>query len=233
VLKIENLSVHYPASDEALVLKNISLSLGDGERLAIIGANGAGKSTLLTAICGFLEAETGSIEIDGTRLTKNNLALARRAAGFVFQNSDDQLFMPKVYDDIAFGPRNLGAAEAEIEADANALLEKLGIGRLRERFSHKLSGGEKKLVCLASVLIMKPSLLLLDEPSAFLDPRGRRNIIKILDGLEQSMLISTHDLPLATTLCPRAVLLKDGVIFADGKTAELLSDAALLEAAGL
>jgi cobalt/nickel transport system ATP-binding protein len=153
--------------------------------------------------------------------------------GLVFQNPDDQFFMPTVEDDIAFGPRNYGMDEAELKIKMDSILEKLNISRLKERSAHHLSGGEKRLAGLAGILIMEPSLLLMDEPSSFLDPRSRRNLISVLKELPQTLLIATHDLDLAKNLCSRAILLKEGKISADGEVQKILDDSALLEECGL
>ena len=235
IIRAENLSVSYDARDKA-ALRGISFSVAEGERVALIGANGAGKSTLLLALLGVLPVAAGTLSVCGVELNgvhKDKLRELRRRAALVFQNPDDQLFMPTVEEDIAFGPRNYGEGEETIAAKIQQVMEELGIGHLRGRLSHKLSGGEKRLAALAGILVMKPSLLLLDEPSSFLDPRSRRRLISILDGLTHTMLLATHDLDLARALCRRVILLKDGSVFAEGPAAEILNNEALLEACGL
>lgn len=233
MLKLENVTVKYDAAGSACALENIRLAIDTGERVALIGANGAGKSSLLLTIIGMLVPVSGSVSLDGVAVEKKTLREIRKKIGMVFQNPDDQLFMPSVYDDIAFGPRNYGIQEAEIDRRADDILERLGIAHLKGRMSHKLSGGEKRLAALAGVLIMEPSLLLLDEPSAFLDPRSRRRLISILSDLPHTMVIATHDLDMALELCERTVLLKEGQIYADGPTRSLLCDKQTLDDCGL
>ncbi|MDR2471118.1 MAG: energy-coupling factor ABC transporter ATP-binding protein [Treponema sp.] len=235
-IRAENVSVRYDGRDKAAALRGLSFSVAEGERIALVGANGAGKSTLLLALVGVLPLAAGTlsvcgIELDGTN--KENLRELRRRAALVFQNPDDQVFMPTVEEDIAFGPRNYGASEEHIAAVTEKVLAELGIGHLRGRLSHRLSGGEKRLAALAGILVMEPSLLLLDEPSSFLDPRSRRRLIDILGRLTHTMLLATHDLDLARALCRRVILLKDGSVFADGMAAEVLDNEALLETCGL
>jgi cobalt/nickel transport system ATP-binding protein len=233
MIKAEKLTVKYSPGDTKPALDSITLNLEQGEKLALIGANGAGKSTFLLTLSGVLLPSDGTLSVDGILMSKGNLKEIRRRVGLVFQNPDDQFFMPTVEDDIAFGPRNYGMDGKELKNRMDAILEKLGITGLRERSAHHLSGGEKRLAGLAGILIMEPSLLLMDEPSSFLDPRSRRNLISVLKELPQTMLIATHDLDMAQSLCPRAVLLKDGRIGADGETGKILGDSALLEECGL
>jgi cobalt/nickel transport system ATP-binding protein len=175
----------------------------------------------------------GTLTVDGIPVCKDRLKELRRRVGLVFQNPDDQFFMPTVEDDIAFGPRNYGMDEAELKVKMNSILERLNITRLKERPAHHLSGGEKRLAGLAGILIMEPSLLLMDEPSSFLDPRARRNLISILKDLPQTLLVATHDLDMARSLCSRVILLKEGRISADGDAEKILDDSALLEECGL
>jgi cobalt/nickel transport system ATP-binding protein len=235
-IRAENVSVRYDARDAAAALRGLSFSVAEGERIALVGANGAGKSTLLLALVGVLPLAAGTLSVCGIELagaSKEQLRELRRRAALVFQNPDDQLFMPTVEEDIAFGPRNYGESEEHIARAAEKVLAELGIGHLRGRLSHRLSGGEKRLAALAGILVMEPSLLLLDEPSSFLDPRSRRRLIDILGRLTHTMLLATHDLDLARALCRRVILLKDGSVFADGPAAELLDNEALLETCGL
>jgi cobalt/nickel transport system ATP-binding protein len=258
MLRVSNVSAVYPgagaAESAAHVLEDISFNAAAGERIALIGANGAGKSTLLLTLVGVIPLHGGSITINGTPLEKKSLPAIRRMAGLVFQNPDDQLFMPTVFEDIAFGLRNYAGRDrrtrgarspfapegnqepahaGEVAEQVDALLTSLGIAQLRDRMSHKLSGGEKRMAALASVLVLDPSLLLLDEPSAFLDPRARRRLIGALDALPQAFILATHDLSLARDLCSRVILLKKGRIRADGATKGILGDAALLDECGL
>jgi cobalt/nickel transport system ATP-binding protein len=231
VIKAASLSVKY--NSDAAALENIGFSVSTGERVALIGANGAGKSTLLLSLIGILPPAEGELMVCGIPVRKDTLGEVRRGAALVFQNPDDQLFMPTLEEDIAFGPRNYGLTEETIQIRIAAVLEELGISHLKKRLSHKLSGGEKRLAALAGVLVMEPSLLLLDEPSSFLDPRSRRGLISILGGLTQTMMIATHDLDLALSLCGRVILLRHGRISADGPAKEILSNKVLLEQNGL
>jgi cobalt/nickel transport system ATP-binding protein len=233
MLKTENLTVRYNSADTSPALNGVSLTVREGERIALAGANGAGKSTLLLSLIGVLTPESGTVWVEDARMEKKTLRELRGKVGMVFQNPDDQLFMPTVYDDIAFGPRNYGMGEQDIGNRADSVLEKLGIAHLKGRMAHKLSGGEKRLAALAGVLVMEPSVLLMDEPSAFLDPRARRRLIEILQALTQTMVVATHDLDMALDLCDRAILLKEGGIYADGPAEAVLCDAALLEVCGL
>jgi cobalt/nickel transport system ATP-binding protein len=233
MIRAENLIVKYSPQDIKPALDSITFNLEQGEKLALIGANGAGKSTLLLALSGVLLPSGGTLSVDGIPVCKDGLKELRRRVGLVFQNPDDQFFMPTVEDDIAFGPRNYGMAEADVKIKMNAVLEELNITRLKERSANHLSGGEKRLVGLAGILIMEPSLLLMDEPGSFLDPRSRRNLISILKELPQTLLIATHDLDMARNLCSRVILLKEGRISADGEAEKILDDSALLEECGL
>jgi cobalt/nickel transport system ATP-binding protein len=214
-------------------VEGISFSVAAGEKLALIGANGAGKSTLLLALAGALLPQGGSLAIDGVPVGKDTLQQVRRKSGLVFQNPDDQFFMSTVEEDICFGPRNYGAAEEVIGRKLEAVLKMLDIEGLRNRSAHKLSGGEKRLAALAGILIMEPPLLLLDEPTSFLDPRARRGLIGILKNLSRTMIIATHDLDMVRDLCSRAIVLKEGRIAAAGTIDTLLTDPALLESWGL
>lgn len=230
MLKTENLRAVY--ADGTVGVDGLTLTVGDGEAVALIGANGAGKTTLLLSLVGVLPS-TGRVTADGVTLAKKTLAAIRRRMGLVFQNPDDQLFMPTVFADVAFGLRDGGLSESEIASRADACLASLGIGHLRERSASRLSGGEKRMAALAAVLAMEPSILLLDEPTAFLDPKARRALIRALHALPHAKLIATHDLAFAAETCPRSVLLRDGRLFADGPSDELLYDEALMDACGV
>lgn len=232
MLKITDLSVKYDPSEE-YVLKNVGFTVQSGERVAVIGANGAGKSTLLLTIIGVLPYNSGEIIIEDIVLEKRTLRELRKRVGMIFQNPDDQLFMPTVYEDIAFGPRNYGAPEQTTEAITDEVLFKLDISHLKGRLSHKLSGGEKRLAALASVLVMEPALLLMDEPTSFLDPKARRGLIRVLDTLPQSMVIAGHDLDMVLDLCQRVILLKEGCVHTDAPAKDVLCDADLLKECGL
>ncbi|MDR0582901.1 MAG: energy-coupling factor ABC transporter ATP-binding protein [Treponema sp.] len=231
LLDVYGLSAFYPGGEESLVLEDVSFSVAEGEKIALLGANGAGKSTLLLTLMGIIEPHSGRIEVEGTVLEKKTLPLIRRKLGLLFQNPDDQLFMPTVYEDVIFGLQNNSVDTAG--RDAAAILERLEITHLKDRMPHNLSGGEKRLAALASVLVMEPRLLLADEPSAFLDPRARRRLIAVLESLSQACLIATHDSGLILSLCARCMVLHSGRIRADGPAAAIIGDRALLESCGL
>jgi cobalt/nickel transport system ATP-binding protein len=239
LLKIENLSVSYEKAAETVALRDISFSIAAGERVAIVGANGAGKSTLLLSLVGILPPAQGSITLgenhvlSKTSHSKETLQYFRRQIGLVFQNPEDQIFMPSVRDDILFGPLNDGQKEEEIDPRLNEILKRLGIAHLKNRMAHKLSDGEKRKVALAGVLVMEPAILLLDEPTSFLDHRARRSLLSILDRLPQTLILVTHNMELAARLCTRVLVLKEGQIFADGEPKKLLTDDTLMETCGL
>ncbi|GHU21068.1 cobalt ABC transporter ATP-binding protein [Spirochaetia bacterium] len=214
-VEVNDITVRYQSGDPLPVLSHLSFSLQKGEHLALTGNNGAGKSTLLLSLVGMLFPENGGIVIDGTELNRRNAALIRQKTGLVFQNPDDQLFMPTVYDDIAFGLRSQGKPETETVQKADKVLAALGISTLRERFTHRLSGGEKRLAALAGILVMEPELMLFDEPATFLDPPGRERLIEILSTLSHTMIIVTHDLDMAKRLCTRVIHLERGCLTAD------------------
>lgn len=230
MVKLENVNVTYP--DGTAAVKNVNLHLSPGEHTALIGANGAGKSSLLLAMTGVLPPG-GRVEIDGIALHPGTVNEIRSRMGMVFQNPDDQLFLPTIYDDIAFGPRNQGLDEESIRFRVEDRLKLLGISHLRDRTPLKLSGGEKRMAAMATVLAMKPSVMLFDEPTAFLDPKARRKLIEVLKQLPHTMLIATHDLTFAAQVCPRCIVLHQGEIFADGPSDQVLYDDALMEAAGV
>ncbi len=231
MIELNGLRVKYP--DGTIALDNVTFSIEDGESAALVGANGAGKTTLMLALVGVLPIDAGSITIDGLFHDKNAINEIRRRVGMVFQNPDDQLFMPMVRDDIAFGPRNYGADEETVQRITDDTLSELGICHLKDRSSLKLSSGEKRLAAIAAVLALEPSALLLDEPTAFLDPKARRNLIGILNRLGHSKLIATHDLHFAKEVTTRAILLKEGKIFADGEPEKLFYDVKLMDACSM
>lgn len=230
MLKIENLTVKYPDGTKAV--SDLSMDVKNGQHVALVGANGAGKTSLLLAVAGVIPG-TGTILVDGTVLTKNTVAEIRKKTGMVFQNPDDQLFMPTIYDDIAFGPRNLGVDEETVKHRVEDRLKLLGIEHLRDKTALKLSGGEKRMAALATVLAMKPSLMLFDEPTAFLDSKARRKLIEVLKSLPHTMLITTHDLMFAKEVCEDTIVMKEGKIFAMGKSAALLYDEKQMDEAGV
>jgi cobalt/nickel transport system ATP-binding protein len=226
MLEIENLNYSYPDGHQAI--RDINLTINDGESIALVGANGAGKSSLFKLIIGISEVQEGSIKVDDQPVAKKSLKEIRKKVGMVFQNPDDQLFMTKVYDDIAFGPRNELLDEKEVDERVMSAMDRLGIMHLKDRMPHRLSGGEKRVIAIASVLTMNPGVILFDEPTSFLDPRARRNVINTLEKLEMTKIIATHDLDMAIDICDRVIVLHHGSVFADGKVQEILLDEALL-----
>ena len=230
VLHVHDLHFSYPDGHSAL--HGISFKMSIGEKAALVGPNGAGKSTLMLHLNGILNGH-GEIEIGGHRLTRDNLPAIRAMVGLVFQNPDDQLFSPTVFEDVAFGPLHMGLPEIDVRARVDAALEAVRMSTYRDRLSHHLSVGEKKRIAIATVLSMNPSLLILDEPSAGLDPRARRTLINLLRELPISMLVSTHDMALVKELFPRTIVMDEGKIVADGATSQILEDEVLLTAHGL
>lgn len=229
-LEIRGLHFHYPDGRHAL--NGIDLHMAPGERVALVGPNGAGKSTLLLHLNGLLRGE-GEVRVAETPVTEETLGKVRAMVGLVFQDPDDQLFSTTVFEDVAFGPLQMGLPEAEASERAGRALTAVGYRNGRERVSHHLSGGEKKQVAIATVLAMDPEILALDEPTSGLDPRSRRMLIRLLQTLPQTMLAATHDMRLVRELFPRTVVLDAGKIVADGPTSAILADAALLEEHGL
>ena len=227
VLETAGLSVVRPGV--GTILGGVSLGIAPGERVALIGPNGAGKTTLLLAMTGILPPSAGSIRVDGRPLVPGGF---HPEIGFLFQQAEDQLFSPTVREDVAFGARNLGIDGAALDQAVDAVLRRIGIEELADRPVHHLSGGEKRLACLAGVLVMKPQVLLLDEPSSALDLRNRRRLIELLRGMDQAMLIASHDLELALELCARVLLVDDGRVVADGPARLVLGDAELMRRHG-
>jgi cobalt/nickel transport system ATP-binding protein len=230
MVEIEGLSFTYPDGTNAL--EGITLSIARGERVGLVGPNGAGKSTLLLHLNGLLQG-TGRLEVDGLPVLDGHLEEVRLKVGLVFQDPDDQLFMPTVFDDVAFGPLNMGLGREEVLRRVEEALREVDMGYARERSSHHLSFGERKRVCVATVLAMDPDLLALDEPTTNLDPRHRRQLIELLDGFELTMLVASHDLDAVLDLCDRVVLLDEGRVAADGPAEQLLTDRPLLRQHGL
>jgi cobalt/nickel transport system ATP-binding protein len=229
---VSNLTHRY--TDGRLALDRVSFELQPGERAAVVGPNGAGKTTLFLRLCGVLNGPPGEIIVHGLDpANPTERKQLPRQIGVVFQNPDDQLFSATVLEDVAFGPLNLGASVAEAKRQAREALGLVGLSRFEERSPHKLSGGEKRRAALAGVLAMKPGVLLLDEPSMFLDPRGRRDLIRTVCDLPGTLLIATHDLDFVLDCCPRTLVLDAGRLAADGPTAELLSKSELMESHGL
>jgi cobalt/nickel transport system ATP-binding protein len=227
-LLVEDVAFAYPDGHQALF--GVDLRLERGERVALLGPNGAGKTTLVLHLNGILRAGRGGVSVAGLPVGKATLREIRRRVGVVFQDPDDQLFMPSVAEDVAFGPRNLGLPEPEVAARVAAALEQVGMAEFADRPPHHLSFGQRRRVAVATVLSMDPEILVLDEPSSNLDPAGRRELAEVLQALPVTLLMVTHDLPYALQLCPRSVVLDGGTVVADGPTRELLADTDLLTA---
>ena len=231
LLNIKNLSFTYEDGNE--VLSDINLVARDGESIGIIGANGIGKSTLMKLLVGLYLNYKGQLEVAGHAMTGKNLNHIREHVGYVFQDSDSQLFLSTVEEDVAFGPQNYGLSEEEVEERVKEALEKVHITELRKKHNYKLSGGEKKLAAIATILSMEPDIIIMDEPSIALDPRNRKNLMKILNEINVLKLITSHDLDFVLDTCDRVRLLDDGRIIADGKAEEILRDEELLTSHGL
>ncbi|MEG1254642.1 ABC transporter ATP-binding protein [Clostridium sp.] len=230
-LQVRNLHFSYP--DGHAAVKNISFTIQHGESVGIIGANGAGKSTILMLLMGVLFPKNGEVLVGDVRVTKKTLQVIRQRLGMVFQDPDDQLFMTTVYDDVAFGPRNYKLDEKEVESRVAKALELVGISHLKDRAPFKLSGGEKRSAAIASVLSMQPNVLIMDEPTAALDPKSRRRVMSLLKSFEHTKIITSHDLDMVLETCKRIIVIKEGEIAADGNTAEILSNVELLDDCGL
>jgi cobalt/nickel transport system ATP-binding protein len=230
-IEVEHLSFAYPDGQQAL--RDVSVIIAPGEKVALVGPNGAGKSTLMLHLNGILRATAGTVRACGLHVRDGNLGRVRAAVGLVFQDPEDQLFSPTVFDDVAFGPLYQGLPEAEVRRRVDEALAAVEMSAYRQRVSHHLSVGEKKRIAIATVLSMQPEILALDEPTAGLDPRARRGFINLLRQLPQTMLVSTHDMRLVAELFPRTIVMDGGQIVADGPTEAILNNAALLEAHGL
>jgi cobalt/nickel transport system ATP-binding protein len=227
-LEVSGLAFAYPDGHQALY--GVDLRISRGERVALLGPNGAGKTTLVLHLNGVHRAGRGTVRVGGLDVTKQHLQEVRRRVGIVFQDPDDQLFMPTVGDDVAFGPANFGVVEPELSLRVKEALDAVAMTDLADRSPMHLSGGQRRRVALATVLACDPEILVLDEPSSNLDPVARRELAEVLLGLDRTMLMVTHDLPYALQLCPRAVVIDDGVVVRDAPTREVLADTAFLRA---
>jgi len=227
MLKFDHVSFSYER--ERPVLQNVSFHVSAGERVGLIGANGAGKSTLMKLLLGLLPCRDGTITVKDIPVSKENLAQVRRTLGYVLQDSDNQMFMPTVYEDMMFAPLNYGLSREEAEKRVDAVLERMGLTELKHRYNHKISGGEKRMAAIATILAMEPEILLMDEPSTALDPCNRRQVIRTVSALPQTMLIASHDLDMILDTCSRVILLSHGEIAADGPADSILRDRELLE----
>lgn len=230
MLSVKDLSFSY---QNKLVIEDFSLNLNQNENVGLIGANGAGKSTFLKLLVGLLEYTKGQIEVDGNLVNKKNYPLIRNLLGYVFQDSDNQLFLSTVFDDVAFGPKNYNLSKEEVLNRVDAALDLVNMKDFKDRLIYTLSGGEKKLVAIASILSLTPKMMLLDEPSVALDPKNRRNLIEILNSVNISKIIASHDLDMILDTCPRTILINKGKIVADGETLVILSNKQMLEENGL
>lgn len=225
---IEFKNVNFSYENGIQVLKDLSFEITEGETVGLIGCNGAGKSTLMKVLLGLLPHE-GTIKVSNLEVNKKNLEEIRRKIGFVLQDSDNQMFMPTVYEDMMFGPLNYGHTKEEAEARVDEVLEELGLTYLKHKYNHKISGGEKRMAAIATILTMRPKVILMDEPSTALDPENRRRVINAINGLKVTKVIASHDLDMILDTCERVILMHDGAIVADGPVEEILTDRELLE----
>lgn len=233
-IELSNLRYRYPDGTEAL--RGVSFAIQEGECVGLLGPNGSGKSTLLLHLNGILPEDAPTdcaVRIKGAAVSRKNLESIRRQVGLLFQDPDDQLFCPSVAEDVAFGPQQLGLSDGEIKQTVERALAQVGLAGFNQRSPHHLSQGEKRRVCLAGVLACQPSILVFDEPTSELDPRGRREFKALLRTIPATKLIATHDLEMVVELCPRSIVMDRGEVVADGPTRELLSDEALMLAHGL
>jgi cobalt/nickel transport system ATP-binding protein len=231
IISVSHLSFGYARKRK--VLENINFQLKKGESVGLVGANGVGKSTLLRILVGLNTGFQGDVMVNNIPLEKKNLKTIRKNVGYVFQDADSQLFMSTVFDDVAFAPRNYGMSEAEVNEKTMEALKVVHIEQLKDKQIYKLSGGEKKLASIATILSTEPDVILMDEPSVALDPKNRRNLINILNQLNQAKIIASHDLNMIMDTCERTILLSDGKVIKDGNTKEILLDKELMEKSGL
>ena len=226
IVEVKDLKFTYP--DDTHALSGISFRIEHGESVAIVGANGAGKSTLLLHLNGYLTPTVGQVRIGDFPLTKETIQEVRRTVGMVFQDPDDQLFMSTVHEDVAFGPLNLGLPVEEVNSRVKIALETVGVADLHKRPPYRLSTGQKRRVAIATVLSMSPDILVMDEPTAGLDPQARRQLINLLHTFKHSKIIATHDLDMVLDLCERTIVIHEGLILADGPTDEIFTNETLL-----
>jgi cobalt transport protein ATP-binding subunit len=230
-VQLEHVHFSYPDGFEAL--RGIDIAIDRHEKVAIVGPNGAGKSTLLLHLNGIFLPSHGRVRVAGSEIDRSSVRRVRAEVGLVFQDPDDQLFSPTVFEDVAFGPLHMGVTDADIHGRVERALAAVGMTGLERRMPHRLSLGQRKRVALATVLSMNPSVLVFDEPSAGLDPRGRRELIALIRSLDQLVIVSTHDMRLVAEVFGRTIVMDEGLVVADGPTAEVLADDRLLEAHGL
>lgn len=227
MIEFQNVTFSYDGAHP--VVENLSFTINKGEAVGLIGANGAGKSTIMKLLLGLLIGK-GRITVDGLSLSKQNIPSIRQKIGYVLQDSDNQMFMPTVYEDMIFGPRNYGLSKEETERRVDEVLNRLNLQDLKHRYNHKISGGEKRMAAIATILAMEPETILMDEPSTALDPVNRRTVINTINALPQTKLIASHDLDMILDTCQRVILLSRGKIVADGSAESILRDKKLLEA---
>lgn len=231
IVRLDN--VHYNYEDGKEVLRGINFSVNKGESVGLVGANGEGKSTILMHLTGLLLSKKGNVYIDEELVEKKTLVNIREKVGFVFQNPEEQLFMTTVYEDVAFGPRNYKLSEGMVYKKVEETLRLVGIEYLMNRSSHKLSGGERHLAAIATVLVLEPELLVMDEPTSALDPKARRRIINLLNNVSKTKIIATHDLDMVLETCERVIIIKDGKVAYDGLAKNILTDEKLMNRYGL
>jgi cobalt transport protein ATP-binding subunit len=228
---IDGLRFAYPDGHEAL--RGVDLRIDGSEKVALVGPNGAGKSTLMLQLNGILGPTAGTVRVGGTLVDRRSVKAIRAVVGLVFQDPDDQLFSPTVFEDVAFGPIHMGVPDDEVPGRVTAALAAVGMAGFERRVPHRLSLGQRKRIALATVLAMDPAVLVFDEPSAGVDPRGRRELIELLRSLHHTLIVSTHDMRLVAEVFPRVVVMDEGLVVADGPTETILTDDALLSAHGL
>jgi len=226
MIKLDNVSFSY--EKDVPVIRDLSFCIDDGESVGLIGANGAGKSTVMKLLLGLVFGE-GQILIDDVEVNRANLAQVRKKLGFVLQNSDNQMFMPTVYEDMMFAPLNYMVSREEAEKRVDKVLERLGLQYLKHKYNHKISGGEKRMAAIATILAMEPEAVLMDEPTSALDPYNRRVVINTIRELNQTKIITSHDLDMILDTCDRVILISEGTVVADGRAEEILRDKELLE----